>query len=497
MIKITSKNNLSKSFLLLFLFCILVYFPLFMHLGSLPIIIWDEARLALNAYEMHLNSNFIVTYFDGQPDMWNTKPPLLIWAQVFCIKLFGVNELAIRLPVAIAAFITAAFLMIFSIKYIKNYWFGIIAVLVLITTNGYVHLHAARTGDYDGFLTLFTTIYAIMFFLFIEKKKNIYLHWFFIALALAVLTKTVQGLFFIPAIFIYALFTKNLIKLLKNKFLYIDILAFLIVVLGYYFLREYFNAGYLKAVWQNDLGQRYMSAIDGHRGSFMFYFNKLNEYHYTNWLWLLPCGIFAGFFVKEERLRKISIYSTLLVITYWLIISSATTKLEWYMVPMFPFMAVLCAVIIYFVFVILKELKNINKFFIYNIIPYVFLFIVFLSPYRNTIDKIYLPQRKVLERDFYNISIYLKDAVRNIHAVKNHKICYDGYIAHLQFYINILNQRGENIVFADCENLQQDDFVIASQIAMQQFIENNYHVSEIKNHENVKTYIINGKKTVN
>ncbi len=60
------------------------------------------------------NGNFIVTYFEDKPDMWNTKPPLLIWIQVLFMKFVGVNELAVRLPSAIAAFFTCITILIFS-----------------------------------------------------------------------------------------------------------------------------------------------------------------------------------------------------------------------------------------------------------------------------------------------------------------------------------------------------------------------------------------------
>lgn len=142
----------------------LMYMPIFGHLDALPIRIWDEARLAMNAYEMLKDGDFIVTHFDGSPDMWNTKPPMLIWFQVFFMKIVGANELAVRLPSAIAAFFTCIVLLIFSLRYLKNSWIGFIAVFVLITSHGYINLHATRTGDYDALLTLFTTSSGLFFF---------------------------------------------------------------------------------------------------------------------------------------------------------------------------------------------------------------------------------------------------------------------------------------------------------------------------------------------
>jgi len=72
---------MNRTVLKIILFLSLVYFPIFLHLDILPLRMWDEARYAINAYEMNQNGNFIVTHYQGQPDMWNTKPPLMIWFQ--------------------------------------------------------------------------------------------------------------------------------------------------------------------------------------------------------------------------------------------------------------------------------------------------------------------------------------------------------------------------------------------------------------------------------
>ena len=125
---------------------VFLYMPIFGHLDTLPLRIWDESRLAINAYEMLNDKNHLVTHFEGKPDMWNTKPPFMIWCQVFCMKLLGVNELAVRLPSAIAAFLTCLVLLFFSQWYLKSFWFGFIAVFILISAQGFISLHGTRTG---------------------------------------------------------------------------------------------------------------------------------------------------------------------------------------------------------------------------------------------------------------------------------------------------------------------------------------------------------------
>ncbi|MBL0341439.1 MAG: glycosyltransferase family 39 protein [Bacteroidetes bacterium] len=206
----------------------LLYFPLFLHLERLPMKIWDEARYAVSACEMNLNGNYLVVYFDGSPENWNTKPPMLIWIQTLMIKIMGVRELAFRLPSALAALFTALLMAYFSKKYLNSFWFGFISAILLVTSYGYVHHHGTRTGDYDSLLTFLMAAYSFSFFIFLESGKVKFVHLFFSMLTLAVLTKSVQAVLFLPGLGILALtYKERIAELFKSKWLYIDFLLFI------------------------------------------------------------------------------------------------------------------------------------------------------------------------------------------------------------------------------------------------------------------------------
>src|SRR3954468_544174 len=83
-------------------------YPLFVNLGKLSLRMWDESRNAINAYEMLHDHSFFVTHFDGQPDNWNSKPPLMIWLIALFMKFFGPTTLAVRLPSALSALAAVA-----------------------------------------------------------------------------------------------------------------------------------------------------------------------------------------------------------------------------------------------------------------------------------------------------------------------------------------------------------------------------------------------------
>ena len=476
----------SQKYLIL---AILVYMPIFGHLDTLPIRIWDESRLAINAFEMYKNGDFIVTHFNGQPEMWNTKPPLMIWLQVFFMKTIGVGELAVRLPSALAAFFTSISLLMFFRKYI-NFWFGSISVMILVTSSGYIGLHASRTGDYDTVLTLFTTLYALFFFAFCESKKTKFIYLFFLFCTLSVLTKGIGGLILILGIVLYSLIRNQFISLFKNKHFYIGAFSFLLVVVGYYLLREANNSGYLQSVYQNELGGRYLAINEGHKEDITYYFLNLVNYRFDYWHLLIPCGIAIGFTSTESRIKKITIFSTLMAFTYFIIISSSKSKLEHYDMQLFPFLSIIVTVCIYYIFNTLKLSNLLKQTITINLLPFLFLFLVFVKPYELIVEKTYKPIETEEWADFYELSYFLKDAIKGKYNLKNRLLLYDGYDAHITFYVDILNDKGINIARKNWEKLESGDVVITHQNQINEYIEKTYSCKLIESYGNVRVYQI-------
>ncbi len=375
-----------------FILAVILSIPIFGHLNKSPIKMWDESRLAINAYEMQKSGNLIVTTHAGEPDMWNTKPPLMIWCQASLMKLIGVNEIAVRLPSAIAALFTCGLLVAFSLIYFKNFWFGCIASLVLVTTNGYLNHHVARTGDYDSLLIFFMMAYSICLFLYTQTARKKYLYLFFLSLMLAVLTKGIAGLMFIPGLLIFIACLKEWSIFFKNKHFYIGAGIFLMGVASYYLFREYYNPGYLLTVWNNELGGRYLKTIEGHNHPFDFYYKLLKEKQAYVWFYIAIIGSIIGLCSIDKKTRKLTLFSLILFFSYFLVISSGQTKLAWYSAPFFPLIALLSAIIFHFIFVKLQENQWIHKNFKYYI-PILILMIAFICPYQNTLERVQSPKK--------------------------------------------------------------------------------------------------------
>lgn len=187
------KPSINKEFIAILLLFLVACYPVFFFRLHLPSIrMWDESRRAINALEMSINNNWLVTHYDGQPDMVGTKPPLLIWCIVLAMRVFGYNEFALRLPSAICAMSTTIIIFLFGARYFNELKIGLISSLVLITSIGYVGEHVARTGDFDAMLVLWITIYSLSFFAYLHcssSRKNFYLSITTVSLILAALTK--------------------------------------------------------------------------------------------------------------------------------------------------------------------------------------------------------------------------------------------------------------------------------------------------------------------
>ncbi len=472
----------------------LLYMPIFGHLTTLPIRLWDESRVALNAFEMYSNGNLLVAHYNGEPDMWNTKPPLLVWIQAGLMKLIGPGELAVRLPSAFAALLTCLTLLLFSIRYLRSFWFGFIAIMVLITFDQYVDEHAIRTGDYDSLLTFFLTASTLAFFIYCEKRKPKFLYLTVGLLTAAVLTKSIAGLLMIPALFLYALWQKQLLALLKAKEFYTSILIFTIPVAAYYLSREMLNPGYLEAVYANELGGRYLEVVENHQHRFWHYYERFAIKTFTAWLVLIPCGVAIGLAYVRQTMRKLTGFATLVAICYFLIISVGQTKIEWYILPMLPFLAILVAVPIYSIFDVLREIKWATLMLRFNVVPYTFIFLLFVMPYRHIFFKTYKPQNHANQDHIYYESTHMKKALKGHVDLQGQQVLYDDYRAHIEFYLALLQDKGVDVVKGDKEALRVNDIVFASQGPMKDYISTSYDAEVINTSGEVTTYHVHGRK---
>ena len=427
------------------LFLVACYFVFLMSLGVRPVQMWDESRLAVNALEMALNGNLIVTHFDDSPDMWNTKPPLLVWMIALCMKIVGYNEFALRLPSALSAMSTAIIIFIFASKYLKDIKISLVSGLVLITSYGFIGYHTGRSGDYDALLVLWITIYSLSYFIYLhsneQKQQNFYWSIATVTIILAVLTKSIAGILPLPGILLYTAYQKKMGKLLFSSRFYISLILFSGVVLGYYLLREHYNPGYITAVFNNEVGGRYLEVNENHSAPFGYYIHNLIKYRFMPWIYVFPVGLLISIFSVKKKLKNIGIFGFFYLIGYLLIISLAKTKLDWYDNPLYPIAALVIGVGISEIFNWLKIYFSIND-LKHQLIFALTVISLFSIPYfNNTYNIVYKQERLSFEP--YDPLImyrdYFQEVFKDMPQLNNFTAVSNNYNAHLVFYSKLAN----------------------------------------------------------
>ncbi len=429
----------------IFLICSI---SIFYHLGEKPLNLWDESRRAINAYEMYDNGLSIVTTYSNEPEMWGTKPPLLIWSQALSFHLLGINLFALRLPSAMAGTIIVIILMLTLRRYSQDELSWVLAPLILVTIPAFMEYHhSVKSGDFDALLSLWVLCSVLTFYNFLEEGKGQYLLWFFVFLSLAVITKSIAGLFVLPALAIFTAIRGHIRRLFLNQYFYLGLLVFLVVVGTYYTFREHVNPGYLEAVWNNELVGRYLNTLEGHKRPWFFFFIQLCSKRYSFW-WLIfllsPLVIFTWGNRSQKRFGS---YLWCLVLVQLLVISFSKTKLAWYDFQIIPFVAILTAMSIS---VVLKHWRpKLRRDLMKWIMVLVSLF-YFVVPYGNIIRKYSKTKLNHQYQKHDRMNFFLHGLYRT--GTKDETLCsiaYFDYHPNLEFYRKMLRSRNNHIHFID------------------------------------------------
>lgn len=325
--------------LLLLGFCLIA-----LRYGSLPLQIWDEARLANSALEMAHGGHWLVPSYDGIPDHWSVKPPLLIWQMAGLMRLGLPPLLAVRLPVMLAALATVGAVWWVCRFALRDRVAAALAGFVLLSSLYYTDIHIARTGDYDVPLGFFTLCYVLAFWASIERGGEIRMGWFAIsaaALVLAVMTKGVAGTFALIGILVFSSISGRLVMLLSNVRVWSLALLALALCLGYYVSRELYDPGYLQAVWQNELAGRFTVTNEGHQESPLFYVKLLIK-NFEPAVVLLPFAALTVFGTDARR-RSMTVLCLSCAAAMFFVLTTAQTKIYWYATPIVPFLAIAAA----------------------------------------------------------------------------------------------------------------------------------------------------------
>ena len=154
-------------------------------MAMLPMIGTTEARYGEIARIMAETGDWITPWFNYGVPFWG-KPPLSFWSQALSFRLFGVTEFAARFPSWLANLGILA-LIYHLTRNIAGHRQALIATLIYSTMGlSFVLSGAVLT---DPFLALATTLSLVSIILTLRQPTSNWRWWFFIGLAIGLLSK--------------------------------------------------------------------------------------------------------------------------------------------------------------------------------------------------------------------------------------------------------------------------------------------------------------------
>lgn len=432
---------------------------------------------------------YFVPYFNGAVDHITTKPLLAIWVKMISIKALGYDELAIRLPSALAGMLSACLVFLFVKKNSSTLW-AWCSFCVLITSLGFVHFHTARTGEPDSILTLFLLLSNICFYNYLNyqehKDRNITLYFLFLALAFG--TKSMAALLFIPAHVFMIIYKKNTFNILKQKGFYIGL--FLFALLGAFFIlsRQINDPAYISSIINNDVS-RLVKVNDTHNEPFDFYFNNFYNYRFSCWVMVFLLGIFLLLRQKNKlKLNTISLWCFSLIVSFLFIISFSTTKLEWYDMPLYPYLAIVTGYAMYYL------VKRSTYFGSANIMQPFMVLLLFSIPLYFAIKQSYNNDINLIDRRHDGIVDYVFNKNNDGVSLDQYTICDTWYLDQYLFYKYKLNDQGQHINIVDTNSIVPLSKVIVKDGAIKKYIQNKFMYTVIDSAGEVTVFNIGAKK---
>jgi 4-amino-4-deoxy-L-arabinose transferase-like glycosyltransferase len=166
--------------LLLAGFCAFLFFY---GLGQFGLIGADEPRYAQVAREMLDRHDWITPTLGGHA--WLEKPPLYYWQAMLAYSLFGVSDVAARIPSAV----DATLLVIAMYVFFRKFRLGVEVDAALITASCAGIIGYARAASMDMPLAATFSLGMLAWWSWRENENRIYLAAFYLCMALGMLAK--------------------------------------------------------------------------------------------------------------------------------------------------------------------------------------------------------------------------------------------------------------------------------------------------------------------
>ncbi|SFI92345.1 4-amino-4-deoxy-L-arabinose transferase [Kaistella treverensis] len=263
----------------------------------IPLMDQTEARYAEIARLMAETGNWVTPQIDYNTPFW-AKPPLSTWLSALSIKVFGVNEFAVRFP----AFAISMLLILLLKPFAKRANLPLVIPAFILFTLPEFLLHVGVVST-DMTLLLTITLMMVSFWETMNGGKRYCGYLFFVAIGLGFLAKgPIILLLTGPPLFAWTVWFKSFRKLLAFPW-FIGVLLVIAVALPWYYLAEKTTPGFLEYFF---VGEHYKRFFDASWKGDKYGFPKIQPFGII-WVFLFSLALpwiifFANKAVKQPKL---------------------------------------------------------------------------------------------------------------------------------------------------------------------------------------------------
>lgn len=307
------------------------------NLGELTLRDWDEGIVATVAREIYHAElgDYIWLYpqnIDGSP-YWN-KPPLMHNLIALSYQFFGVSEWSTRLLPSIISALCVPLVYFISREVFNSKKTALLSAVVYLTLIPVVRHN--RLAMLDG-AVIFEFCFTIWCLLKLHNSafyQKLYIFGIGIGLGLLCLTKGIAIAFllsFIILLFIIAEI-KTFLPLFSWQTIFILILCISPAIVWYGLQYAHYGREFLNYNLGTQTFNRVVNTVENNSQPIWYYILELVEYSLP-WLIFLPGGIKLAIKQWNKTWAKLAL---IWFGSYLLAISLMTTKLPWYIMPLYP-----------------------------------------------------------------------------------------------------------------------------------------------------------------
>jgi 4-amino-4-deoxy-L-arabinose transferase-like glycosyltransferase len=306
------------------------------NLGGVPLRDWDEGTYGIVARELQASGQWIYLTLHGEPFLY--KPPLLTWLIALGYQLGGINEWTTRLLPAFLSALSVPLLYGIGRSLFEQPRIALHAALVYLTLLPVVR--HGRLAMHDGI-----TVSAFLLLLLCCLKARQDRRWALgigIALGLIGLSKGILMLL-LGAIAGLFMVVEGEWAVLLHPYTGLGLVSGGMPLVGWYLAQgQKYGAQFWQVHFLSQSFNRLWESVEGNQGPVWYYLLEILKY---GWPWLLfwPLGMGLLWQCRHQSWAKLVAIGTVLFLG---VISGMGTKLPWYVMPIYPFMALAIAPVV-------------------------------------------------------------------------------------------------------------------------------------------------------